>query len=159
MPDGPAAAYRVQPRGLIDASDDDQSQPDASEAFAGGADLLATRTVQSLNPAFDPRTKLNEGLRDCAQLANQPIATAIDRNQVRANYACGVLFALVAEKVSRGDFYAFVRNLIAANHADREVSLDEWLTALARAGGTQAQVTTIHAMVERGTPQPSRQRG
>ncbi|QNP42264.1 hypothetical protein H9L15_07745 [Sphingomonas daechungensis] len=120
----------------------------------GGADLLATRTVQSLNPAFDPRTKLNEGLRDCVQLANQPIATAIDRNQVRANYACGVLFALVAEKVSRGDFYAFVRNLIAANRADREVSLDEWLTALARAGGTQAQVTTIHAMVERGTPQP-----
>ena len=120
----------------------------------GGADLLAMRTVHSLNPAFDPRPKLNEAIRDCANLATQPIATAIDRNQVRANYACGALFALVAEKANRGDFYAFVRGLIAANQTDREVTLADWLGALARAGGTQAQVTTIYAMVERGTPQP-----
>lgn len=120
----------------------------------GGADLLAMRTVHSLNPAFDPRPKLNEAIRDCVQLAGRPIAGAIDRGEVRANYACGALFALVAEKANRGDFYAFVRGLIAANRADREVSTNEWLAALARAGGTQAQVTTIYAMVQRGTPQP-----
>lgn len=120
----------------------------------GGADLLATRTVQTLNPAFDARAKLNEALRDCSDLAIQPIATAIDRNQVRANYACGTLFALVAEKANRGDFYGFVRGLIAANRLDREVTMNEWLGALARAGGTQAQLTTIQAMIVRGTPQP-----
>jgi hypothetical protein len=120
----------------------------------GGADLLAMRTVQSLNPAFDARSKLNEAIRDCSELATQPVATAIDRNQVRANYACGALFALVAEKANRGDFYAFVRGLIAANQADREVTMNEWLEALARAGGTQAQLTTVRAMIERGTPQP-----
>lgn len=120
----------------------------------GGADLLAMRTVHSLNPAFDPRPKLNEAIRDCAELARQPVGGAIDRGEVRVNYACGALFALVAEKVNRGDFYAFVRGLVAANQVDREVTMDDWLRALARAGGTQAQVTTIYAMVQRGTPQP-----
>lgn len=121
----------------------------------GGADLLATRTVQSLNPAFDARGYLNEALRDCSTLATQPLATAIDRNQVRANYACGAIFALVAEKTNRGDFHGFVRNLIAANRADREVTMEEWLTALRRSGGTMAQAQTIRSMVERGTPQPT----
>ena len=121
----------------------------------GGADLLATRTVQSLNPTFDARGYLNEALRDCSTLATQPLATAIDRNQVRANYACGAIFALVAEKTNRGDFHGFVRNLIAANRADREVTMEEWLTALRRSGGTMAQAQTIRSMVERGTPQPT----
>lgn len=120
----------------------------------GGADLIATRTVQSLNPAFDARGYLNEALRDCSTLGGQPLATAIDRSQVRANYACGVIFALVAEKANRGDFYGFVRNLIAANRADREVTMEEWLVALRRSGGTMAQAQTIRAMVERGAPQP-----
>jgi len=121
----------------------------------GGADLLATRTVQSLNPAFDARGYLNDALRDCSRLGTQPLATAIDRNEVRANYACGAVFALVAEKANRGDFYVFVRKLIAANRADREVTMGEWLAALRRSGGTMAQVQTIRSMVERGTPQPS----
>ena len=61
---------------------------------------------------------------------------------------------MVAEKANRGDFYAFVRNLIAANRADREVTMEEWLAVLRRSGGTMAQVQTIRSIVQRGTPQP-----
>ncbi|MCH8617217.1 hypothetical protein LZ016_14060 [Sphingomonas sp. SM33] len=120
----------------------------------GGADLLAVRTVQSLNPAFDGRAKLNEAIRDCSDLAFQPVATAIDRNQVRANYACGLVFALVAERASRGDFYSFVRALVAANLADQEVTTADWLAAFERAGGSRAQSNQIRVLVERGSASP-----
>lgn len=120
----------------------------------GGADLIATRTVAKLSPGFDPTNKLNDLIGECTTLAERPIATALERNEVRAYYACGAVFALVAEKVNGGDFYGFVSNLITASRADREVDMVDWLGALARAGGTQAQLTTIRAMVERGTPQP-----
>lgn len=116
----------------------------------GGADLLAMRTVQRLNPAFDARAKLNEALRDCSTLAARPVATAIDRNEVRANYACGAVFALVAEKANRGDFFGFVRRLVDANRADRGLTSAEWLAAL----GKPAQASAIRVLVERGSPTP-----
>ena len=128
--------------------------PRDSWIMEGGADLLAMRTVQRLNPGFDPKAKLNEALRDCAGLADQPIATAIDRNEVRANYACGAVFALVAEKVSGGDFQRFVRRLIQNNRADGELSTDDWLAALDRSGGSRAQSSSIRALVERGSANP-----
>ena len=120
----------------------------------GGADLLAMRTVQRLNPTFDPRPKLNEAIRDCGELARQPVATTIDRGEVRANYACGALFALVAEKANRGDFYAFVRGLVAANRNERELTAAEWYAALDRASGSRRQSATIRSLVETGSPDP-----
>lgn len=129
--------------------------PRDSWIMEGGADLLAMRTVQRLNPGFDPKAKLNEALRDCAGLADQPVATAIDRNEVRANYACGAVFALVAEKASGGDFPGFVRRLIDANRADRELTTAEWLDALDRASGSRNQSSGIRALVERGSANPN----
>src|SRR4030095_9048957 len=84
----------------------------------GGADLLAMRTVQQLDPRFNGSKKINESLVDCLKLAGRPVATALERDEYRAYYACGGIFALVAEKANGGDFYDFTRKLIAANQGD-----------------------------------------
>ena len=128
--------------------------PRDSWIMEGGADLLAMRTVQQLNPAFNLRAKLNEALRDCSNLAVRPVATAIDRNEVRANYACGSIFALVAERANKGDFFGFVRRIVDANRADRELTSAEWLAAFERLGASTAQSTAIRELVERGSRHP-----
>jgi hypothetical protein len=128
--------------------------PRDSWIMEGGADLLAMRTVQRLNPAFNPSAKLNEALRDCSALAVRPVATAIDRNEVRANYACGAIFALVAERANKGDFFAFVRRIVDANRVDRKLTSAEWLAAFERSGGERAQSVAIRELVERGSRNP-----
>ena len=128
--------------------------PRDSWMMEGGADLLAIRTVQKLNPGFDPRPKLNQALRDCADLAVRPVASAIDRNEARANYACGAVFALVAEKANGGDFHGFVRRLIDANRLDRELTTDEWLVALGRVTGSSRPTAIMRGLIERGSRDP-----
>ena len=128
--------------------------PRDSWILEGGADLLAMRTVQRLNLVFDPKAKINEALSDCASLATRPVATAIDRNEVRAHYACGTVFALAAERVNKGDYFGFVRRLIDANRADREVTSAEWFAEFQRSGGSGDQATIIRELVERGSRDP-----
>jgi hypothetical protein len=120
----------------------------------GGADLLAIRTVHKLDSRFDPTKKLNELLRECAGLADEPVATALERNEHRAYYACGAVFALVAEKESGGDFYSFIRGLIDASRDDRELTSSEWYAALDRASGSPRQSMSIRKLVEHGAPDP-----
>jgi hypothetical protein len=120
----------------------------------GGAELLAMRTVQKLNPGFDPRTKLNEALRDCGDLADDPVATALERDEPRANYACGAIFALVAEKANSGDFFAFTRRLIDANRADHELTSAEWFAELDKASGSPRHSAAIRELAEKGSPDP-----
>jgi hypothetical protein len=120
----------------------------------GGADLLAIRTVQRLNPGFDTRAKLNEELRECAGLADEPVATAIERGEHRAYYACGAVFALVAEKANGGDFFGFTRQLVDANRADRELTGAEWLAALGRLTASRRSAGIIRGMIDRGSRDP-----
>jgi len=125
----------------------------------GGADLLAVRTVTALDPAFDRTKVLNEALADCSKLAVKPVATAIERNEPRANYACGAVFSLVAEKASNGDFYAFVRDLIAANQTDHMVNSAEWLAQLDRISGKPALSAAIRRLLANGSPRPAEDLG
>ena len=74
----------------------------------GGADLLAARTVQRLDPSYSRRrrssTRRSATAREAAAQAGRrrrPSAASIART-----YACGAVFALVAERASGGDFYA-----------------------------------------------------
>jgi hypothetical protein len=120
----------------------------------GGADLLAMRTAQQLDPRFNGRRKINESLRDCLNLAANPIATALERGEYRANYACGGIFALVAEKANGGDFYDFTRKLVEANRNDRELTAAEWYAALDKASGSRKLSSQIRALVERGSANP-----
>jgi len=121
----------------------------------GGADLLAVRTVSLLDPAFDRTKVLNEALADCSKLAVRPVATAIERGEPRANYACGAIFSMVAEKASKGDFYAFTRNLIAANRATHSVNSNQWLAALDQAAGNRNLSPAIRKLIEQGSPKPA----
>ncbi len=118
----------------------------------GGADLMAIRALQALEPAYDARAELQKSVDDCVTLAaNGPIATAADRGEHRANYACGAVWGLAAEAAMRargGDWFDFVRGLLDANRTDGIVTRDEWLTALTRASGDPTLRDGIERMLD-----------
>jgi hypothetical protein len=116
----------------------------------GGADLLAMRTLAKLDRSFDAKRRLNRSLADCAKLAVKPVATAHERGEHDAFYACGAVFALAAERASEGDFFAFVRGLIEANGADGRLTRAEWLDAL----GRPAVARHIALMLDQGAQDP-----
>ena len=123
----------------------------------GGADLLAARAAQALNPAFDGNAVLQAAVDDCATLAERPIRTAAERNENRAYYACGAVFGLLGEAAARtegGDVFTFVRGLIDANREDGLLGADEWLAELTRRSGDPSVAADMVVMLEAGTPDP-----
>jgi hypothetical protein len=121
----------------------------------GGADLLAFRTVAAVDPRYDWRAAIDESIADCIRLATgRGVASAETRGEQRAYYACGAVFALVAEASSRRPFTRFVRTLLDANRADRVVSRAEWLAALDRASGNRSLSRDIAVLLDRGSPDP-----
>lgn len=121
----------------------------------GGADLLAIQTVAGLDPAFDWRAELDRSIADCASLAaGRGIASAEQRNEHRAYYACGALFGLVAEAASGRPFTHFVRGLIAANRADSVVTREEWLAALDQVSGDRGLSDGIARLLDEGAADP-----
>ena len=120
----------------------------------GGAELLAARTVQRLDPSYSPTAFLNQAIRGCAEAAGRPVAEAPERGENRTTYACGAVFALVAERVSGGDFYSFTRSLIDRHRARGTVNSAEWLAAVARAARNPAPATAIRTLLERGAVDP-----
>ena len=130
-----------------------QSQRD-NWIMEGGADLLAARTVQKLVPGYSPREFLNEAITDCAKAATKPVAEAPERGEYRTTYACGTVLALVAEKASNGDFYAFTHGLIDRHKTKREVNTVDWLAELDRASGNPALSGNIRALLDKGSPNP-----
>jgi len=99
----------------------------------GGADLLAFRAVGAVDSTYEPRAQLQAAVNDCVRLsAGRGIARANERNEHRAYYACGAVFALVAETASRRPFTAFVRTLIDEHRHRREITRADWLALLTR---------------------------
>ena len=129
--------------------------PRDSWIMEGGADLLAIRTIAGLDPSYDGRPLLNEALRDCARLAAKPIASALERGEHRAYYACGAIFALVAEKASGNNFFAFTRGLIAANQDDKTLDSADWIAALVRRSGRPGLGKTIATFLDQGSKSPA----
>ena len=129
--------------------------PRDSWIMEGGADLLAIRTVAAIDPTYDAKKRINRSIADCAKLGGKPVATAHERNDHDAFYACGAVFALVAEKANGGDFSGFVRRLVASNQADRRLNRAEWLTELARLSGSSESGRQISAMLDQGAKDPS----
>lgn len=121
----------------------------------GGADLLAIRTVQALDPSYDWKGEVNRALRECAGLIeNRGVASAEDRGENRAYYACGTVFALVAEAKSGRPYSAFVRGLVDSNREDGVLTRDEWLDALDGVAGDPGLRADIEALLDRGAAQP-----
>lgn len=121
----------------------------------GGADLLAIRTVAALDPAYDWRSELDNSIAECATFsAGRGVASAEQRNEHRAYYACGALFGLVAEAASGRPFTHFVKGLIAANRADTVITREEWLAALDQVSGDRALSDAIAALLDQGSAEP-----
>lgn len=127
----------------------------------GGADLLAVRAIQALEPGYDGRAKLQSAVDECLALTGpgESLRGAPERGEHRAQYACGALLLLAAEGgLRRGDPAAdastFWRALIDENRADGVVDRDEWLAAFARASGDLALTARVRAFVETGVDDP-----
>lgn len=126
----------------------------------GGADLLAVRASEAIDPDYDGRPVLNKAVDDCIELgAGKAVNAANERNENRAYYACGAVFGLVAEAAARRvdaghDFFDFVRALIDANRADGVVSKDEWLAHLTTVSRDASLAHDIRTMADKGVADP-----
>jgi hypothetical protein len=122
----------------------------------GGADLLAVRAVAEIDPAYDPKVELNRAIADCIKLSKRHgVASARDRGEHRAYYACGAVFGLVAEAGSGRSFYKFVRQLIDENRADGVVTRADWLAALDAATRKPMLRRDIERLLDKGASDPA----
>ena len=125
----------------------------------GGADLMAVRALSHLNPAYDARSELQKEVDDCARLAVKPVASAAQRGEHRAYYACGAVFAMAAEGAQKqatgGDWFDFLKPLIDANREDGVLTREEWLNALLQVSGDPDVGREIDALLDTGAPDPS----
>jgi hypothetical protein len=122
----------------------------------GGADLLAFRIVSEVDPAYDGRAELQKAIDDCVRFSTgRGVASAEDRNEQRAYYACGVVFGLVAEAASHRPFGAFVRRLVDENRADRVLTRGEWLAGLDRVSHDPSLSADIARLLDQGASDPA----
>ena len=125
----------------------------------GGADLMAVRALAALNPVYDPRVELQKSVDDCIDLARgRAVATAAERGEHRAYYACGAVWALAAEGAVRQrggeNWFDFLRPLLDANRGDGVLTREEWLTALTRASRDPSLRVDIGRMLDQGVADP-----
>jgi hypothetical protein len=121
----------------------------------GGADLLAFRIVAEVSPDYDWRGELQKAVDDCVQLsAGRGVASAEERGEQRAYYACGVVFGLVAEAASHRPFGAFVRRLVDDNRRDRVLTRGEWLARLDQVSHDPSLSADIARLLDQGAPDP-----
>jgi hypothetical protein len=126
----------------------------------GGADLMAVRALKALDSAYDDRAELQKEVDDCVRLSRgRGVADAGARGEHRAHYACGAVFALAAEGAQKrrdgGDWFDFLRPLLAANRADGVLSRGEWLDALTRVAGDSAPAAGIAQLLDDGAADPA----
>jgi hypothetical protein len=125
----------------------------------GGADLLAIRALQSVDPQFNARAKLQSAVDDCMELtgAGEALRAAPERGEHRAQYACGSLLLLAAEAGLRkrqpsADAAVFWGPLIEGNRKDGVVGPDEWLAAFEGATSDPALTIRVREFLEQGAP-------
>jgi hypothetical protein len=124
----------------------------------GGADLMAVRAIQALDPDYDGAAKLQDEVDDCLALAaNGPVVEAGGRGEHRAFYACGAVWALAFEAARRaedgGDWFDILSDFRAAN-TDGVLTREEWLTAFAEATGAAEGRSIIERMLDQGSAEP-----
>jgi hypothetical protein len=101
--------------------------------------------VAAADAGYDARKRLGEAKEECLPLlAKGGLASANERGDHRAYYACGAIIALAAEQASGGDFAEFVKGLIDRYGGDNIVTRAEWLSLLdERAPGMGAEVSKL----------------
>lgn len=122
----------------------------------GGADLLAVRAVAEIDPGYDPKAELDRAIADCIKLTKRHgVASARERGEQRAYYACGAVFGLVAEAGSGRSFYKFVRQLIDEHRAGGTVTRADWLAALDTATRNPMLRRDIERLLDKGVSDPA----
>ena len=121
----------------------------------GGADLMAIRALKAIDPAWDDRMELQKEVDDCIRLADEPVADAAARGEHRAHYACGAVFALVAEAAQRrasgGDWFDFLRPLLDGSREDGVLTREEWLSHLTAVSGDPSLRADIEMLLDHGS--------
>ena len=124
----------------------------------GGADLMAALATKALVPTYDLGAELQREVDECTALADQPVTGAGARGQHKAYYACGAVFALVAQAAQArhdgGDWFDFLRPLIDANREDGVLTRAEWLDHLDAVSGDPTLRARIETFLDTDTPDP-----
>ncbi len=126
----------------------------------GGADLMAVRALQAIDPAYDARAELQKEVDDCIDLSRgRGVASAGERGEHRAYYACGAVFAMAAEGAQRqrdgSDWFGFLAPLMAANQVDGVLTREEWLDALTQVSRDPSLRLDIERMLNDGVTDPA----
>lgn len=124
----------------------------------GGADLMAVRALNALDPAYDARAELQKEVDDCVSLSRgRSVVTAAERGEHRAFYACGAVFAMAAEGAQKqrngGDWFDFLKPLL--RQPDGVLSREEWLTALTRVSRDPSLRGDVERLLDQGAGDPS----
>ena len=133
--------------------------PGESWLSEGGADLMAVRAMQALEPGYDARGVLQREVDDCVGLASRPIAGAGRRGEHRAYYACGAVLALAAEALQRratgGDWLDFIKPLIEANRSEGVLTRGAWLSHLSSLSTDTTLQADINTFLDDGAADPA----
>lgn len=126
----------------------------------GGADLMAVRAIQTIDPGYQARAELQREVDDCVRLASdKPVAGAGERGDNRAYYACGAVWSLAMasarQRVDGGDFFDMVADFQRENADDGVLTRPEWLAAMTRVAGDPAPAAAIARMLDEGVSDPA----
>lgn len=126
----------------------------------GGADLMAVRAIQSIDPTYDARTELQLEVDDCVRLATgKPVATAGERGDNRTFYACGAVWGMAFEAARKartgGDFFDVIADFQRDEGADGVLTREEWLAALTRTARDSSLRLDIERMLDEGVRNPA----
>jgi hypothetical protein len=126
----------------------------------GGADLMAVRALQALDPAYDARAELQREVDDCVRLAaGKPVSSAAERGEHRAYYACGAVWGMVVEAAQKqadgGDFFDVVAGFQRRDNEDGILSREEWLGELTRLSRDPTLANDISTLLDQGAADPS----
>lgn len=125
----------------------------------GGADLMAVRAIQSIDPTYDARSELQNEVDDCVKLAaGKAVATAGERGDNRAYYACGAVWSMTFEAARKardgGDFFDILADFQRGEGRDGVLTREEWLAALSRTSRDPSLRLDIERMLDRGVADP-----
>ncbi len=122
----------------------------------GGADLLAVRAMQILEPGFGALDVLQKEVDDCVHLGDKPVAGAGQRGDHRAYYACGAVLALAGEalqhRATGGDWFDYLQPLIEDNRTSGVLLRAAWLARLSSLSGDPALANDVDAFLDNGAP-------
>lgn len=128
----------------------------------GGADVLAIRALERLQPGYDGRVERQREVDDCMKMIGpaKPLNGATERGDHRVSYACGAVLLMAAESAMRrrdptADALSFWRILLDRNRVDGVVDAAEWLAAFQIATDDDRLTGSVRGFVDTGTNDPT----